>query len=109
MATVQVRKLEMDLQESDRTHALRDKAHAILKEEIANLQRDANREGLDVDYLKNILVAAFEQGTLPNESPMLDVLARLLHFSPNEVERIKNAPPGHARRSSKGLFPFWGQ
>lgn len=95
--------------DSERTHALRDKACDILKEEIADLRRAGNRDGVDVNYLKNILVSAFEKGTLPKDSPMVDVLARLLHFSPKEIQRIETATPSHTRSSSRGLFPGWGR
>ena len=103
----QVQQLEMDVEDSERTHALRDKANEVLKQEIAELQRSTSRETVDKGYLKNVLVSAFEKGTLPKDSPMVAVLARLLSFSPDEIERIRNArPPPPRPASQRGLFSW---
>lgn len=87
----EVRHLQQEIEDSERTHALRDKANQVLKEEIAALQRSTSRDNLDVAYLKNVLVSAFENGTLPRDSPMVEVLGRLLFFSPDEFEKIRKA------------------
>lgn len=67
----------------------------MAKAEIAELQRSKAREGLDVDYLKAVLLKGFESGELPATSGLLPVLARLLHFSPEEV-----ATASHVRRKA---------
>lgn len=79
--------LERELADSEKTHALRDKATSVLKEEIAELYRQEKRSAVDIDYVKNVLVDSFSRGELNPSSGMLMVLARLLHFSPAELEK----------------------
>lgn len=45
-----------------------------------------------MNYLKNVILGAFEAGELPVKSSMLQVLARLLEFSPAELERVRSRP-----------------
>lgn len=68
----------------------RDQAQAVAKQEIAELQRKGKREGLDLTYLKNVILGGFESGELPAKSSMLPVLGRLLEFSPKELDRVRN-------------------
>ncbi|KAK9905843.1 hypothetical protein WJX75_007487 [Coccomyxa subellipsoidea] len=82
--------LEKELVESENTHRLRDQAQAVAKQEIAELQRKGKREGLDLTYLKNVILGGFESGELPAKSSMLPVLGRLLEFSPKELDRVRN-------------------
>lgn len=82
-----IRVLEAELNDSERTHALRDTATAVLKEEIAELRRQQKRAEVDIDYLKAVLVESFASGELNSQSHMLPVLARLLQFSPKDMER----------------------
>jgi hypothetical protein len=63
----------------------------VAKQEIAELRRQVKREGLDLNYLKNVILGGFESGELPATSSMLPVLARLLEFSGDELARVKNA------------------
>ena len=65
----------------------RDTAQAVAKQEIAELRRQNKREGLDLTYLKNVILGGFEMGELSTRSSMLPVLARLLEFSPAELNR----------------------
>jgi hypothetical protein len=67
----------------------RDRAQEVAKQEIADLQRQIKRGGLDLNYLKNVILGSFESGELPARSTMLPVLARLLEFSSEEMERVK--------------------
>ena len=80
---------------ADRVSPRRDRAQAVAKEEIAELERRACRGGVDGDYLKNVLLGGFESGELPARSALLPVLARLLAFSPAELARARAG--GHAR------------
>lgn len=68
----------------------RDTAQAVAKQEIAELRRQNKREGLDLTYLKNVILRGFESGELSTKSSMLPVLARLLEFSPAELGRAMN-------------------
>ena len=65
----------------------RDTAQAVAKQEIAELRRAGKRDGLDLTYLKNVILGGFESGELSTRSSMLPVLARLLEFSPAEVKK----------------------
>ncbi|CAL5220735.1 g2793 [Coccomyxa viridis] len=85
-----VEALEKELAESENTHRLRDTAQAVAKQEIAELRRQNKREGLDLTYLKNVILRGFESGELSTKSSMLPVLARLLEFSPAELGRAMN-------------------
>eukprot|EP00210_Caulerpa_lentillifera_P004792 g4574.t1 len=99
----EVLNLKKSLADSEYTHELRDRACQVLKAEIQECQRSKQRENVDMEYVKNVLVNAFENDTLPKSSPMLMVLARLLHFSPEEIERIKKTPISTPRSSP---WPF---
>ena len=89
-----VKDLEAALDESERTHELRDQASQILKQEVEDLKRASKRNDVDVDYLKAVLVQSFACGELDSKSTMFDVIARLLHFSPREVEEAKRPSQG---------------
>ena len=39
-------------------------------------------------YLRDVLVSAFEAGTMPRDGPMFLVLSRLLKLTPQELARI---------------------
>lgn len=86
-----VKELEAALEESDRTHELRDKASDILKQEMEDLKRASKRSDVDVDYLKAVLVKSFACGELDSKSHIFEVISRLLHFSPKEVEEAKKS------------------
>lgn len=101
---IEISQLQQSLAESDHTHELRDRACQVLKDEIQECQRSKRRECVDMEYVKTVLVDAFEKGTLPRTSPMLVVLARLLHFSPEEMDRIQQSTLPPPVRSSSGFF-----
>ena len=61
--------------------------------------RTMKRSDVDATYLKNVLIGGFESGELPASSQMLPVLARLLAFSPAELERCRR---GVAARPAAG-------
>eukprot|EP00884_Botryococcus_braunii_P017593 jgi/Botrbrau1/4517/Bobra.60_2s0008.1 len=86
--SAKVSQLQAALAESENTHRLRDQAQEVAKEEINELRRQIGREGVNVEYLKGVIVGAFESGEFPRTSAMLPVLERLLHFSPADLERI---------------------
>lgn len=92
-----IEKLEAELKDAERTHELRDVAVSILKEEFKELERRQKREGIDVDYIKNLLVTGFESGQLPSDSPLVPVLISILSLSPEEAARVKKGgKPGAA-------------
>lgn len=40
---------------------------AMLKEELRNMERSKKREGVDMTYLKNVIVKLLETGILPGD------------------------------------------
>ena len=94
--------LELELKDSERTHVLRDTATAVLKEEIAELRRQNKRADVDVEYLKAVLVESFASGELSASSHMLPVLARLLHFSGEDMQRAMGGGSSARKRLGGG-------
>lgn len=65
--------------------------------EVSRLQSSNNRAGLDMDYLKNVIVGFLED---PSNTTLVDVLVRLLDFSLEERQRISD-------RRSRSFFGLW--
>jgi hypothetical protein len=67
------------------------------REEVARLESSSQITDRDALYLRSVIVSGFEAGELPRDSTMYAVLSRLLHFTPQEVERIsRHAAGGNA-------------
>ena len=98
--------------DNERTHALRDTATEVLKNEIAELRRQQKRADVDVDYLKAVIVESFASGELLDPgSHMLPVLGRLLQFSPQDMERAsvkKAAASSGAATTVANALSGWG-
>ena len=94
----ELKSLQEQLEESDRTHELRNKAHDILKSEIAMLTRQKKREEVDLAYLKNVIVKYMET---EEHERLLPVLTMLLQITPDEVSKVEEA-----RRKRKSQFPL---
>lgn len=88
------------LEDSERTHSLRDQTTQVLKDEINKLQRNMQASSVDTVYLKNILVSGFEKGELSASSSVLTVIGRLLCFSPDELERSTRGSKALQRKKS---------
>jgi hypothetical protein len=75
----------------------------VLKEEIRNLDRSEKRQGLNVDYLKNVVLKYLEAS---DREPLLPVLTTVLQLSPTEVAslRKKTAQPSASSMVLGGLF-----
>ena len=82
----------------------RDRAQQVAKDEIAEMQRQVSRSGVDTDYLKAVLVDGFEAGELPATSNLFPVLSRLLSFSPIDVARARAG--GSAKKGDKKAAPL---
>eukprot|EP00878_Enallax_costatus_P011063 GHUV01011555.1.p1 GENE.GHUV01011555.1~~GHUV01011555.1.p1 ORF type:complete len:370 (+),score=118.24 GHUV01011555.1:64-1173(+) len=74
-----------------------DRRTRVLNEEVARLESMSQITDRDALYLRSVIVSGFESGELPGGGAMFGVLSRLLHFSPQEMSRIKQ----HAQ-TSKG-------
>eukprot|EP00958_Prasinococcus_capsulatus_P011997 scaffold1194_cov369-Prasinococcus_capsulatus_cf.AAC.11 len=95
----EIRALREQLEESERTHELRNKSHDVLKSEIAMLTRQKRREEVDLAYLKNVIVKYMET---EEHERLLPVLSMLLQITPDEVTRVEEA----RRRRHSGAISF---
>jgi len=66
----------------------------ILHEELARLERNQSREGANLEYLKNVLLEFFlRSGDAASQSHMFNAIAACLHFSPKEIQRVRQQHP----------------
>ena len=72
------------------------------------MRREGQRSTIDVNYLKAVLVDSFQRGELVDHNErMLPVLARLLAFSPQDVERAKvGIEAANSPAPMKSFFKF---
>eukprot|EP00879_Flechtneria_rotunda_P004046 GHRR01004289.1.p1 GENE.GHRR01004289.1~~GHRR01004289.1.p1 ORF type:complete len:265 (+),score=82.23 GHRR01004289.1:105-797(+) len=94
------RVVELDSQVKEWRGAWEDAERQLrtMREEVARLESMSQITDRDALYLRSVIVSGFESGELPPGSAMFGVLARLLHFSPVEMGRIKQ----HATGKSAG-------
>ncbi|KAF6159805.1 hypothetical protein GIB67_030063 [Kingdonia uniflora] len=84
---------------------------AMLKEELRNMERMEKREGVDMTYLKNVVIKLLETGEV---EALLPVIGMLLQFSPDEIQKCQQAyhsltdvppsPASDASASGPSLF-----
>lgn len=62
----------------------------MLKEEIRRLDRTQSREGINLEYLKNI-VFRYMMATEPvGRQAIFNAISTILHFSPQEKKQASN-------------------
>ncbi|XP_044470267.1 protein GRIP [Mangifera indica] len=103
--------LQEEIEELEHENRLHTQQEAMLKEELRNMERKLKREGVDMTYLKNVVVKLLETGEV---EALLPVIAMLLQFSPEEMQKCQQAdrsstdvpptPPSDASGSSLSLF-----
>jgi NADH:ubiquinone oxidoreductase subunit E len=71
-----------DMEDTEKLHEEQERA---LKSEIRELERAKKREGLNIDYLKAVVVNFL---TSAEQQSMLPVLAQLLQFSPEDISKV---------------------
>ncbi|KAK6237241.1 hypothetical protein QUC31_002710 [Theobroma cacao] len=74
--------LQEEIEELERENRLHSQQEAMLKEELRNMERSKRREGVDMTYLKNVILKLLETGEV---EALLPVVGMLLQFSPEEV------------------------
>ncbi|XVF16009.1 hypothetical protein REPUB_Repub09cG0205100 [Reevesia pubescens] len=74
--------LQEEIEELERENRLHSQQEAMLKEELRNMERSKKREGVDMTYLKNVILKLLETG---EGEALLPVVGMLLQFSPEEV------------------------
>lgn len=88
-----------------------DSAHARINElhdETHHLQSLYQITERDAKYLREVLVSALKGGELHASSSMLQGLARMLHFTPAELEKITAHSRSSGSSSMVGSLAGWG-
>lgn len=80
--------LQDELEELEHENRLHMQQEALLKEEVRNMERMQKREGVDLTYLKNVILKLLETGEV---EALLPVVAMLLQFSPDELRKCQQA------------------
>ncbi|XP_055803200.1 protein GRIP [Solanum dulcamara] len=80
--------LQEEIEELERENRLHSQQEAKLKEELRNMDRSQKREGVDLTYLKNVILKLLETGEV---EALLPVVAMLLQFSPEEMRKCQQA------------------
>ncbi|XP_062190187.1 protein GRIP-like isoform X2 [Phragmites australis] len=79
--------LQQEIEELERENRLHDQQEAMLKTELRNMERSQKREGIDMTYLKNVILKLLETGEV---GALLPVVATLLQFSPDELKKCQH-------------------
>ncbi|KAF5735895.1 protein GRIP [Tripterygium wilfordii] len=100
--------LQEEIEELEHENRLHSQQEAMLKAELRNTERMQKREGVDMTYLKNVILKLLETGEV---EALLPVIAMLLQFSPEEMQKCQQAyraladvPPSPASNASGSLF-----
>ncbi|KAK9112512.1 hypothetical protein Scep_020031 [Stephania cephalantha] len=80
--------LQEEIEELERENRLHTQQEAMLKEELRNMERMKKREGVDMTYLKNVILKLLETGEV---EALLPVIGMLLQFSPGEIHKCQQA------------------
>ncbi|KAL8151822.1 hypothetical protein V2J09_021630 [Rumex salicifolius] len=80
--------LQEEIEELERENRLHTQQVNMLKEELRSMDRTQKREGVDLTYLKNVIMKLLETGEV---EALLPVVATLLQFSPDEVIKCQQA------------------
>ncbi|RZC48582.1 hypothetical protein C5167_017013 [Papaver somniferum] len=73
--------LQEEIEELERENRLHSQQEALLKTELRDMERMQKREGVDMTYLKNVVLKLLETGEV---EALLPVIGMLLQFSPQE-------------------------
>ncbi|OMO83403.1 hypothetical protein COLO4_22537 [Corchorus olitorius] len=104
--------LQEEIEELERENRLHSQQEAMLKEELRNMERSKRREGVDMTYLKNVILKLLETGEV---EALLPVVGMLLQFSPEEMQKchqayrsnstdVPSSPANEASGSTLSLF-----
>ncbi|AED98144.1 Golgi-localized GRIP domain-containing protein [Arabidopsis thaliana] len=75
--------LQEEIEELERENRLHSQQEAVLKTELREMERKQKREGVDMTYLKNVILKLLETGEV---EALLPVVGMLLQFSPEEIQ-----------------------
>ncbi|XP_020882796.1 protein GRIP isoform X1 [Arabidopsis lyrata subsp. lyrata] len=80
--------LQEEIEELERENRLHSQQEAMLKTELREMERQQKREGVDMTYLKNVILKLLETGEV---EALLPVVGMLLQFSPEEIQKCQQA------------------
>ncbi|RDX75525.1 Protein GRIP, partial [Mucuna pruriens] len=80
--------LQEEIEELERENRLHSQQEAMLKAEFRDMERSKRREGVDMTYLKNVILKLLETGEV---EVLLPVIGMLLQFSPEEMQKCQQA------------------
>ncbi|KAM4129041.1 hypothetical protein ACJW30_02G215200 [Castanea mollissima] len=80
--------LQEEIEELELENRLHSQQEAMLKTELRNMERMQKREGVDMTYLKNVILKLLETGEV---EVLLPVIGMLLQFSPEEIHKCQQA------------------
>ncbi|KAK9990023.1 hypothetical protein SO802_025008 [Lithocarpus litseifolius] len=94
--------LQEEIEELERENRLHSQQEAMLKTELRNMERMQKREGVDMTYLKNVILKLLETenlvvliimifATTGEVEALLPVIGMLLQFSPEEIHKCQQA------------------
>ncbi|XP_058090665.1 protein GRIP [Magnolia sinica] len=93
----QILALQDEIEELERENRLHNHQQAMLKTELRNMERMQKREGVDMTYLKNVILKLLETGEV---EVLLPVIGMLLQFSPEEIKKCQQAYSSSTESSS---------
>ncbi|KAF6024206.1 GCC1 [Bugula neritina] len=92
----QKRDLEVELHDLRSNMSLKEDQHleqlSVLKEEIRRLDRTQSREGINLEYLKNIVYRYMIATDPVGKQAIFNAIATILHFSPQERKQASSKP-----------------
>eukprot|EP00123_Amoebidium_parasiticum_P017055 comp23691_c0_seq1/m.40676 comp23691_c0_seq1/g.40676 ORF comp23691_c0_seq1/g.40676 comp23691_c0_seq1/m.40676 type:complete len:372 (-) comp23691_c0_seq1:467-1582(-) len=95
----QIRHLRELLKEAEGNIMRLEEQQGVLKEEVRRLERNQKREqGINLEYLKNILFKFLEAEQENERRPLLLVFAQMLQFSPEEMSKLTGAQDRYENR-----------
>ncbi|GLJ46522.1 hypothetical protein SUGI_0980420 [Cryptomeria japonica] len=81
-----IQALQEEIDELKHENQLRIKQEIAIKDEFRNMERERKRDGVDMTYLKNVILKLLETGEV---EALLPVVGTLLQFSPEEIRKCQ--------------------
>lgn len=88
--------LQEEIEELEHENRLHSQQVSMLKGELRSMDRAQKRDGVDMTYLKNVVLKLLETGEV---EALLPVVAMLLQFSPDEIQKCQQAYRSYADAS----------
>ncbi|XP_046435152.1 GRIP and coiled-coil domain-containing protein 1 isoform X1 [Neodiprion fabricii] len=87
-------KMEADIREKHREYIKATERHREelkrLENEVTRLKAYKSREGANLEYLKNVVLNYLLTNDASSKRHMLNAISTILHFTPEEVEKIRH-------------------